>query len=43
MAATMVHLRDSVPGLQKWGFANFRIFSSEGHKLLPDYYAMVKE
>ena len=29
--------------LQKWGFANFRIFSSEGHKLLPDYYAMVKE
>jgi Glycosyltransferases involved in cell wall biogenesis len=29
--------------LQKWGLANFRIFSSEGHKLLPDYYVMVKE
>src|SRR5882724_644919 len=29
--------------LQKWGIANFRIFSNEGHKLLPDYYVMVKE
>jgi glycosyltransferase involved in cell wall biosynthesis len=29
--------------LQKWGLANFRIFSNEGHKLLPDYYVMVKE
>ena len=29
--------------LQKWGLANFRIFSPEGHKLLPDYYVMVKE
>jgi len=29
--------------LQKWGLANFRIFSAEGHKLLPDYYVMVKE
>ena len=29
--------------LQKWGLANFRIFSTEGHKLLPDYYVMVKE
>jgi hypothetical protein len=29
--------------LQKWGISNFRIFSSEGHKLLPDYYVMVKE
>jgi len=29
--------------LQKWGLARFRIFSREGHKLLPDYYVMVKE
>jgi glycosyltransferase involved in cell wall biosynthesis len=29
--------------LQKWGLARFRIFSKEGHKLLPDYYVMVKE
>jgi len=29
--------------LQKWGLASFRIFSTEGHKLLPDYYVMVKE
>ena len=36
--ATSVQFR-----LQKWGLANFRIFSNEGHKLLPDYYVMVKE
>jgi len=29
--------------LQKSGLAHFRIFSNEGHKLLPDYYVMVKE
>ena len=29
--------------LQKWGLANFEIFSTKGHKLLPDYYVMVKE
>jgi hypothetical protein len=28
--------------LQKWGLANFQNFSTEGHKLLPDYYVMVK-
>jgi hypothetical protein len=29
--------------LQKWVLANLLIFSTEGHKLLPDYYVMVKE